>query len=69
MDEAKARVTAAGKVIASSEQLRLILIDDLAAETDAAAKTTIQDEIKSYEAEIKAQTALKAQAEKEVTRL
>lgn len=44
-------------------------IDDLAKETDAAKKTELQDKIKAYDAEMKKQEALKAQAEKEVTRL
>lgn len=44
-------------------------IEDLSKETDDSKKTTLSALIKEYEANVKAQKALKAQAEKEVTRL
>jgi hypothetical protein len=69
LDEAKARVTAAGTEIAKAEQLRLMTIDDLSKETDADKKTTLSAKIKEYEASIKLQEVVKKDAEKEVTRL
>jgi len=68
-EKAKARVTEAGSAIATAEQLRLMTIDDLQKETDAAAKETLSAEIKEYEATIETQKLVKAAAEKEVKRL
>jgi hypothetical protein len=68
-DEAKARASAAGTAVAKLNQLRLMTIDDLQKETDAGKKETLSADIKAYEADIKAQEALKAAADKEVTRL
>jgi hypothetical protein len=44
-------------------------IDDIAVETDTEKKATLMTAVKDYENIVKTQTALKAQYEKEVTRL
>jgi hypothetical protein len=68
LDEAKARVSAAGEAAAGYAVKRGLLVEELSAADDTAAEA-LQAQVTALEAQIKEQDDLKAAAEIEVTRL